>query len=209
MVSDDILHKYLRLMGDISRRLKIIKDIHSNAEKSLDKLYHYESIYFHLRKILEIIVKAPMLINETEYREISKSPENHWRIQQIVEGLKKINPDFYPKPIEIVKHEGEPDEFISKTSGYLTVEELIEVYNHSSSFLHIRNPLKDENPIDFAIESETVLKAIQNIENLLFMHTIHPSTGPCGDLYYIGMNDPITGRPSGNVFTVEEVIPMD
>jgi hypothetical protein len=195
--TDNILNKYLSLMAEIRKREEVIIGMHSGSCNARYKIVNYEVMFFQLRKILEIIVKAPMIINENEYRSISKNPEDDWRIKDIIDKLKKVNSDFYPAPIEIVKQNGQPDRFIPKTTGFLTVDELCEAYNHCNGFLHAQNPLRQDSTFDFDIEWKYISSTIDKIHNLLNPHLCRPSSA--GHFYYIGMENG-QGFPHGNLF---------
>jgi hypothetical protein len=195
--ADNTLNKYLSLMTEIRKREEVIIGMHSGICNAKYKIVNYEVMFFQLRKILEIIVKSPMLINENEYRSVSKKPEDDWRIKDIIDNLKKINPDFYPAPIEIVKQNGQPDKFVPKASGFLTIAELCEAYNHCNGFLHAQNPLRQGNTCDFDEEWAYISSIIDKIHKLLNPHLCRPTAS--GQFYYIGMENG-QGFPHGNLF---------
>lgn len=199
--SKDILNKYLNLMLEIRRREEVIIGLLSQVLTVKYQIINYEVMFFQLRKILEIIAKSPMLINEDEYRLISKKPEYDWRIRQIIQKLEETNPDFFPQPIKIVKNQGKHDEFINKKEGFLTKEELCNTYDYCNKFLHAVNPLQNENPIDFKEESKFIMSIIGKIRELLNSH-LYKATHD-GDFYYISMDDG-KGFPNGNIFEITE-----
>lgn len=196
--SDNILLKYLNLMLEIRRRENVIIEIQDGIYKARYLIVDYEVIYFQLRKILEIIVKAPLLINESQYRSISNKPQDDWRIRDIMNKLAKINPNFYPQPINIIKRENQPDEFVHKENGFLTKEELCDTYDYCNSYLHAQNPLKDESQVNFDIEWNRIVLVINKIHSLLNSHICYPSIE--GNFYYFVSMDKGKGFPNGNIF---------
>ena len=197
-VRDDVLSQYLGLMAEIKRREEVISGLFDGTCNAKYQIVNYEVMFFQLRKILELIVKAPMIINEAEYRDVAKSPESDWRISDIMKKLAQINPDYYPKPIEVRRVPGEMDHWITKESGYLTKDKLRNAYDHCNGFLHAENPLKAATETDFSAEWSFICTTIEEIHNLLGPHLAHPTKD--GHLYYIGMHNPETGKPHGNIF---------
>lgn len=195
--SQDTLKKYLSLMRDIRRREEVIIEFYNGTCNAKFQIVNCEIMYFQLRKILEIIAKSPMLVYENEYRSISNNPSNDWRIKEIMTKLFKINPDFYPTPIEIIKHNNNIDEFITLKNGYLTQDELIDAYNLCNSFLHSENPLSIESSFDFEEEWIKIVGIINKIHKLLNFHLAKPLTED--SFYYISM-DNNAGIPFGCVF---------
>lgn len=140
-----------------------------------------------------------MLVNEKEYRQASKKLEFDWRLKSIIENLSKANPNYYPKPVNIIKEEGKLDKFETIDSGFISKDDLLEVYEHCSEFLHSKNPLKDDKYDDFLAEIKFVVSSIKNIHSLLQNHTVKPLGN--GSFYYICMAGG-NKRPHGNIFGV-------
>ncbi len=194
---DAILKKYLQLMHEIRKREEVIIGLHEGTSNVRYLIVNYEVIFFQLRKILEIIVKSPMLINEEEYRNVANNPENDWRIRDIIKKLEIINPNFYPKSIEIIKLDNQPDEFKTREDGFLTKDELCDAYDYCNTYLHSHNPLKIENELNFEDEWNWVVNILNKIHILLGTHLCHPSDD--GNFYYITMENG-QGHPAGNFF---------
>ena len=195
-IQDTTLSKYLYLMTEIRKREEVIISLHNGVSNAGYLIVKYEFIFFQLRKILEIIVKSPMLINENEYRDISNNPENDWRIRDIMKKLERTNPKFYPRPIEIISIPNKPDEFKNIEDGFLTKEELCSAYDYCNSYLHSHNPLKIKKEFDLENEWNWVVSIINKIHILLQTHICHPTKE--GNLYYITMENG-EGYPVGNV----------
>lgn len=132
----DELSKYLSVMKEIKNRELVIKGMELGTCNAMFKIVNLEVMFFQLRKILELIVKVPMIIYANEYRSISKNAEKDWKIYEIMDKLKKINPKYYPQPINIIQVDNKPDEFQNKTSEFLTEEQLIMAYQKCNNYLH-------------------------------------------------------------------------
>ncbi|MDE5493279.1 hypothetical protein [Elizabethkingia meningoseptica] len=194
---DLTLSNYIRLMDEIRKREEVIKGLRDGTSNAKYLIVNYEVIFFQLRKILEIIIKAPILINEEEYRSVSKTAEDDWRIRDIIKKLEKINPRFYPQSIEIKKTPNGIDEFVNREKGFLTKEELCEAYDHCNNYLHSHNPLKIESEVNFEEEWRWVVEIINKIHVLLDKHVCHPKNN--GNFYFITMENG-KGYPGGNLF---------
>jgi hypothetical protein len=192
------LSNYLKLMKEIRKREEVIIELHDGPHTMKYLIVNYEVIFFQLRKILEIIVKAPMIINEGEYRNISNRPEDDWRIRDIMKKLEQSNPKFYPQSIEIKNRPDQTDEFKNRESGFLTKEELCIAYDYCNGYLHSDNPLKVESEINFKNEWKWVVEIMNKVHILLEKHVYYP-TNDENFFYFITMENG-NGQPSGNVF---------
>lgn len=199
---DPILSKYINLMDEIRKREEVIIGLHDGTSNARYLIVNYEVIFFQLRKILEIIVKAPILINADEYRTISKTAEDDWRIRDIIKKLEKINPKFYPQSIEIKKTPNQLDEFIHREEGFLTKEELCEAYDYCNNYLHAHNPLKIESDVNFEDEWNWIVGIINKIHVLLDKHICYPKSK--GSFYFITMENG-KGYPGGNLFNEKNI----
>lgn len=197
-VTDVVLSKYLSLMEEIKKREQVIIGLYDGTCNAKYKIVNYEVMFFQLRKILELIVKAPMIINENEYREISRSPERDWRIRDVMKKLKEANPKSYPEPITIEKISGLPDKFNTREEGFLTQDLLCEAYDHCNGFLHAQNPLSDESEVKFDDEWRFICATLEQIHNLLNPHLANPTKD--GHFYFVGMQNNTNGAVHGNIF---------
>lgn len=194
--SNKILTKYLDLMMEIRRREEVIICFHEEHCNAKYLIVNHEIIFFQLRKILEIIAKSPIIMNEEKYRLVSKKAEHDWRIKDIIKKLKMSNPNYYPNPVYYA--EKDMDEIVNRTEGHLTEEELIEAYDYCSDFLHSDNPLKPKKNTNFDKEWLWVVHIMNKIHLLLNFHTFYPERG---DMFYHISMDNGSGKPVGSEFT--------
>lgn len=194
-----VLSKYISLMWELKKREEVIICL---VDGKCDVRYPQvalEVIFLQLRKIIEIIVMSPMLINEKEYREASKNPEFDWRLKSIMANLSEANPSYYPQPVSITKQEGKLDVFEQVQSNFITKEELVDIYQHCSGYLHAQNPLTQREDNDAIEEIKVVSKTVKKIHSLLQTHTVMPIGN--GIFYYICMSGQ-GKRPHGNAFGI-------
>lgn len=198
MSGNKVLQKYLASMLEIRRRLEVIQCFRDEKCHGKYKIINYEVIFFQLRKILEIIVKAPLLINEVEYRKLYSNAESDWRIQDILKKLSKINPDHYPKPVkEVFDSETNLVSYVNLYDEFLSQKELITAYQFCSSFLHSENPLAEEQSFNTEKLWATVIEVTAKINRLLNQHIFIPTSG---DIMYLITMENGQGVPAGYVW---------
>lgn len=190
-------------MLEVSRRVEVIICFKEETCKAKYKIINYEIFFFQIRKILEIIVKAPMLLNEEEYRKISKNPEGDWRIKDILDKLKRIDPNYYPEPIKIKKNTITDEiRFFNVIDGYLNEKDLIEAYKYCNTYLHSENPLAGDLEINFDDLLRKIDEIVNKINILLEMHLFKPIGSDV--MYTIYMKSRF-GVPAGNIFIKQDI----
>ena len=61
-----------------------------------------------------------LVANKELYAEQNEKFAKHYHAERIMRDLNRINPDFYPVPIKLIKHENKVGEWVKIESGYLT-----------------------------------------------------------------------------------------
>jgi len=137
---------YHDCMYDIKRRIEVISDHlnHVTTEKYL--IIEVETVCLQFRKILEKIALMSLVANKEEYAAQHEKFARHYHAERIMNDLEKINPDFYPRPVRLVKEEGKMDEWIHIEEGFLTKEEFVEIYEKCGGMLHAQNPFAGMKP---------------------------------------------------------------
>jgi len=129
-------------------------------------------VFVQLRKALELIAFASLTANKEKYSTAHANFALHWRAKEMLEALEKINPEFYPVPLESpVRQENAVVHFPRLDSGFLTKDEFVTLYNVSSAAIHTRNPFSTKDPvieIGYSVE-DWVLR----IQRLLALHVMH------------------------------------
>lgn len=138
---------YHDCLYEIKRRIDVIAD-HINRETTEKYLIiEVETVCLQFRKILEKIALMSLVANKEEYAAQNDKFARHYHAERIMNDLERINPDFYPVPTKRVKHEDKMDEWIKIEDGYLTKEELVEIYEKCGGMMHAQNPFASEKPL--------------------------------------------------------------
>jgi hypothetical protein len=139
---------YCNCMERIRRRLNIIDDVLAgriNTNNNTDVMA--EIIFIQFRKSLEELAFASLSANKDVYSALHEKFAVHWRANDMLNELAKVNPDFYPVAAEPPKETSHGlKHFDRLPGGFMTREEFAKLYKHSSGVLHTRNPYKEGDP---------------------------------------------------------------
>jgi len=200
-IEDKVLGRYLGLMKEIRMRVEVVRDIHLKRTEIKYLINNFELAYIQIRKIIEVILMAPILVNEEEYRKVSKNPEFDWRLKQICKYLLEVNDRYYPKPIWVESKGGKGDIFHNVESGFPSSDQLLEIYDYANDFMHFQNPLRTQGPLDADKEWKYIVESVNAINVLLNTHLAYPVAE--GRFYFITMETG-KGEPGGNLFGIAE-----
>ncbi len=164
--------KYADCMEEIKRRTEVVNGFLTGKCHAMYVQTTTESISLQIRKILELIALASLAANRSEYAKHRKEFQKDWNAKRILETLKKANPKFYPTPNkQVVDQEtGQVVSLENITSGFLTKDDYIVLFDTCSEILHAENPFsRRQNPKAFL---ESVPAWMEKIKRLLNHHTI-------------------------------------
>lgn len=178
------IDRYLGLMEEIKRRDQAVHEIITKHKTTSYAATNIEFNCLQIRKILELIALANLVANKHHFEEQKAKFEKFWRAKQILADIEKLNPDFYPKPINEVD---DPNPKIKKRledvkSGFMTREEFIDIYDKCSNLIHATNPYSPAVNLDayekdipqWLEKSRVLLKAhvirLVNSDNLYLIH---------------------------------------
>lgn len=193
MATDLSLAKiYCNNLDEIRNRLLLVKSF-GNGNKTLgNERSDYEIVAVNLRKILELIAFGSLTANKDLYAQTYAKFSEHWRIKQLFENLKKIHPDFYPKALmKPTISSGTPRNvhFEIETNGFLTAQELFELYGYCSEVIHTHNPFKGNVTINFRL---SITDWAARIEMLLTFHLFRLAGLP--QVWVGELSDPQNGK---------------
>ena len=99
-----------------------------------------ESICLQLRMLLELIVFSSLVSNKDVWQRSRKEIQSSQDISKKLRELKRLHPSFYPRPVDLQASVSgaEPGD---RTEGFLTEDQLVEVYGTLGNILHAENPL--------------------------------------------------------------------
>ncbi len=163
---------YADCMEEIKRRTEVISGFLVGKCSAMYVQTTAESVSLQIRKTLELIALASMAANKSEYAKHRKHFHKDWNAKRILETLKKANPRFYPTPNRQVvdRESGRVLSLENITSGFLTQDDFIILFDTCSEILHAENPFsKTQNPEAFLA---SVPAWIEKTRLLLNHHTI-------------------------------------
>jgi len=152
------------------RRIDVIADHLNNVTTEKYLVIEVETVCLQFRKVLEKIALMSLVANKKLYAKQHEKFAKHYHAERIMNDLERINPNFYPVPIERLKSEDGVDKLVEVENGYLTKEEFVKIYEKCGGMMHAQNPFASEKPI---IEiSENFSNWLKKIYNLLNYHKI-------------------------------------
>lgn len=169
------LQLYTQQMELIKRRIEVVDSIiQKKSHTTPYKASNIELCCLQLRKCIELIVMASLVANSETYLEVYNRLGRDWKAPLISKDLKRINPNFYPTPIRVIPHDGQPDEFIAFDTGeYISCDTLLDYYEKIGAIMHSENPFG--SPVDYSKYEQLVGKCRNEIINLLNVHLAHLS----------------------------------
>jgi hypothetical protein len=147
MTSD--IQIYCDCMARIRDRINAVSTILAGPIPSGFQDQVTELIFVQFRKVLEEIAFASLSANREKYSEVHANFSKHWRVNEMLAIMDKVNPNFFPMPVPPpvetapgFKHFGE-----TLTEGVLTREDFAFLYKRSSEVLHTRNPYREDDRV--------------------------------------------------------------
>jgi hypothetical protein len=91
---------YCDNMAVVKTRIEVVQGILSGQITTGKDDCNTELIFLQLRKTLELIAFASRSANKTAYSAVHKKFASHWRAKAMLDTLEKVNPDYYPLPLD-------------------------------------------------------------------------------------------------------------
>ena len=145
------LDMYCALMNEVKKRTQAITDMLRGRTTTSFRSTNIEFMCLQIRKMLELISMGSLVLNKDEFETIGKKYEDFWNAKLILQDIERLNPDFYPIAITEVKSQrpGVANDLVNKTSGYLTREEFVKVYDKCGKMMHSYNPFGSHYDFDY------------------------------------------------------------
>jgi hypothetical protein len=168
----DDTNVYRTCMKRLKQRLDVVQWLHDSDPLGKDKsMLTSELACVQFRKILELIAFSSLTANKDIYAAAHANYQKHWKAKSMLGSVEKLNPAFYPKPLDPpVRNADGVLHFASPSDGYLTRDEFEHLYDATSEMLHMRNPFSPENVRTNIKYSNDVWVA--RIKRLLAWHAI-------------------------------------
>ena len=162
------INAYLNQMFLINKRMDAILNIGLGEKSTLFKYTNIEFMTLQIRKIIEHIAMANLIVNKDLYSRYNEKFASNWNARCIFRGIEKINPRFYPEPVK-TNNNTIPKQWI-KVDNYLTKDEAVDVYDKCGALMHVSNPYRAQ--IDINYYDSHIHIWYNKILNLLNQHII-------------------------------------
>ena len=181
--------QYCELMEEVKSRIESINQFMELPGITIRT--RNESICLQLRMLLELIVFSSLVSNKDVWQRSKKELQSSQDIGKKLRELKRLHPDFYPRPVDLQKSTpgGEPPDL---TERFLSEDKLIKVYRRLGNILHAENPMGKESDYRFLVDA--VPGWISQAQNLLECHKIYLYHHP-EEFYLIKMSGDVDGEP--------------
>jgi len=179
-------------MEEIKRRITVIQLFLTKKCTTSYAETNFETMCLQIRKILELIALGSLVANKNEFTKFNDKFEKLWNAREILRDIKKVNPDFYPKPVNETKSEDPQIGFhLDKViSGYLTEKKFLKIYEKCGGIMHAANPFK--NKFDYNYYKINIPFWVTEITTLLNIHLI--TLVNSREIYIVKMNVKTDGK---------------
>ena len=180
--------QYCDLMEEVKSRVESINQLMEMPGVTIRT--RVESSCLQLRVLLELIVFSSLVSNKDVWQRSRKELQSSQDISKKLRELKRLHPNFYPRPVDLEASASgkEPGD---RTEGYLTENQLDEVYGRLGNILHAENPLGKVTDYRFFIEA--VPGWMSQVQNLLECHKVYLYHHP-EEFYLIKMFGDVDGE---------------
>ena len=159
-------------MQEIKDRLSLVDEVGAHRISTSVQIFDVELVFLQVRKCLELIAFASLIANKDKYSAAFANFASHWKAKQMLECIEKLNPDFYPVPVEPPKV---LDNGVKRLDlvpdGFLKRAEFVTLYDKSSEILHSRNPFTVKDPV--VKLGYSTKEWVTRINCLLKLHVTH------------------------------------
>ena len=180
-------------MTRISDRFRLIDQIKAIGKGSFSA---NEGIAFQVRKIVEGVAYGCVVSSEAGSKAKIRSARGHWNAKNVLNELDKKSCLSLPNPSELraaseeeaqrdaVKWtiEGQPSKCLSK-------KQIIDIYEHTHSWLHELNPFYNDSKTFLDANEETLWAASDRLREMLSRHFI----AVMGEAFFCTLFDEETG----------------
>jgi hypothetical protein len=120
-------------MQEIRDRLGLVDAVGGHTISTSVQVFDIELEYLQIRKCLELIAFASLIANKDKYSAAHANFASHWKAKQMLECIEKLNPDFYPLPVEPPKVLNNGVKHLDLVpDGFLTRPEYVTLKKHRS-----------------------------------------------------------------------------
>lgn len=189
---------YCHLMEEVKRRSATVWSFISGESRTIYKATTIESMCLQIRKILELIALGSLVANKEEFARQNKKFQNLWNARLILKDIQRLNPSFYPHPIEEIPGPplGVKSDWQEIKTGFLNKDKFVKVYEKCGKITHAENPYGSK--IDLAYYEKNITVWMEEMKILLNSHTIRLINDE--NLYLIHMKEDQDDQVHGYTF---------
>ena len=172
MVDKADLRRYCDCLTEVRNRIDVATRIIDGALINVDDDIIAELLCVQLRKSLELVALAALSANRAYYEKAYIGIANVWNAKDILKEIGALHPHFYPTPIKFggLDPEGRK-RFDPLTSGFMTKEQFVSIYDKLGGALHAWNPHRREpRRVGAGLNFR---KWFEHLETLLALHYFH------------------------------------
>jgi len=139
------LSRYCSCLTEVRSRIDLADRIVAAAANINDQEVVAEILGIQLRKSLELVALATLAAHRESYEEAYTGIESEWNAKKIFKLIARLHPDFYPTPIRFGGLDAQGHKRFDKlTSGFLTRDQFVSIYDQLGGVLHAWNPHRRE-----------------------------------------------------------------
>jgi hypothetical protein len=166
-------------MEQILQRMTVVHSVFERRVTTGHEHLDAEIVFLQFRKMLEHIAFASLVANKDAYARTRAQFVTDWHAQKMLDHLGRVNPDFYPLPLALASTTIEADgkrhhRFEPLTTGFLTKDDFVELYDYCGDVLHAQNPYHERTTIHVRLSAQEWLA---RIETLVKLHRAQLVTG--------------------------------
>lgn len=167
------IEKYASIMKEIKLRVEVIQLFLSGQKEAGYVPPTVETIGLQFRKVFELIAFASLAANRNQYSLAYSDFAKHWEAAKLLKNLRKINPEFYPQPVqeEPSNQPGVVHGLKDLDGDFLTQDDLIEAHGRCGVLMHAANPFG--HSIDYGYYQGNFMSWMQKTIRLLNNHKVH------------------------------------
>jgi hypothetical protein len=182
---------YCNCMDDIKQRLNKVDRILIGHSPMKHEGLDAEVVCLLIRKSLEQLAFSSLIAHKEAYVDVYNDFSKTWRAKQLLDRLKTVHPEFYPRPVRFSEDATPPvKHLLDAPDGFLTQEEFVFLYDCCSQAIHTWNPF---TPGPRVIDTQRPLTEwVNRIKTLLDLHYVRLA-GEQG-VWVVQMNHPVDGK---------------
>jgi hypothetical protein len=161
---------YINCMEEARLRVNFVKELPARNGSTSFQAIDQELVFLQLRKILELIAFASLTANKAKYNAAYKKLTTVWNAKELLRNLEKINPEFYPLPVQHPQVQPDGTKHCAAVDEFLTKDDFVSLYDVASTFLHVGNPFSTAKPV--ITMRYNVRQWLERIQALLKLHVV-------------------------------------